>query len=276
MLFSGLQTKLQYWTDHQQTLGLKGISPYQWCLLAGSYFHDKVFSHSHVMVCSDQDEAEDVYEAVKHLKNVHFYPGHNHSLYSSIQTSESSLLARWSVLQRLVRGEKIIVVTTWEAALMLGPDPQFFKEKSFSLKKHSFSEAYAAHPITAAMFLFPLIGLVMLYHTVAIWVNKTQMQIDAGEFVIKKGPLFWMPSEFKIPVSDIKQAYVQEYSAYVENKQPIIRYRLMVQRFSSGDAQIESGITDYSDALILEKWLEENIGIQNVSVPGEVGFNKAS
>ena len=135
MLFSGLQTKLQYWKDHQQTLGLKGISPNQWCLLAGSYFHDQVFSHSHVMVCSDQDEAEDVYEAVKHLKNVHFYPGHNHSLYSSIQTSESSLLARWSVLQRLVRGEKIIIVTTWEAALMLGPDPQFFKEKSFSLKK---------------------------------------------------------------------------------------------------------------------------------------------
>jgi hypothetical protein len=141
---------------------------------------------------------------------------------------------------------------------------------------HSFSEAYAAHPITAAMFLFPLIGLVMLYHTVAIWVNKTQMQIDAGEFIIRQGPLFWMPSEFKIPVSDIKQAYVQEYSAYVENKQPIIRYRLMVQRFSSGDAQIESGITEYSDALILEKWLEENIGIQNVSVPGEVGFKKAS
>ena len=135
MLFSGLQTKLQYWKDHQQNLALKGISPNQWCLLAGSYFRDQVFSHSHVMVCSDQDEAEDVYEAVKHLKNVFFYPGHNHSLYSSIQTSESSLLARWSVLQRLVRGEKIIVVTTWEAALMLGPDPQFFKEKSFSLKK---------------------------------------------------------------------------------------------------------------------------------------------
>lgn len=135
MLFSGLQTKLQYWKEHQQILELKGISPNQWCLLAGSYFQDHVFSSAHVLVCSDQDEAEDVYEALKHLKNVHFYPGHNHSLYSSILTSESSLLARWSVLQRLVRKERIIVVTTWEAALMLGPDPQFFKEKSFSLKK---------------------------------------------------------------------------------------------------------------------------------------------
>lgn len=135
MLFSGLHTKLQFWKDHQQLLQLKGISPNQWCLLAGSYFQDLVFSSSHVFVCSDQDEAEDVYEALKHLKNVFFYPGHNHSLYSSILTSESSLLARWSVLQRLVKGEKIIVITTWEAALMLGPDPTFFKENSFSLKK---------------------------------------------------------------------------------------------------------------------------------------------
>ena len=141
---------------------------------------------------------------------------------------------------------------------------------------HSFSEAFAVHPITAAIFLFPIIGIFMLYHTMAIWMNKTQMQIDGGEFIVKKGPLFWLPSELKIPVSDIKQAYVQEYSAYVENKQPIIRYRLMVQRFSSGDTQIESGISFYSDAQILEKWLEESLGIVDVGVPGEVEYNKAS
>ncbi len=135
MLFSGLQSKLQYWQEHQQSLYLKGISPNQWCFLAGSYFKEQIFSDTHLLVCSDQDEAEDVYEALKQLKNVYFYPGHNHSLYSSIITSESSLLARWSVLQRIVKGEKIIVVTTWEAALMLGPDPDFFKEKSFFIKK---------------------------------------------------------------------------------------------------------------------------------------------
>ena len=135
MLFSGLHSKLQYWNNQQQLLQLKGLSPNQWCLLAGSYFHEQLFSDTHVLICSDQDEAEDVYEALKHLKNVFFYPGHNHSLYSSILTSESSLLARWSVLQRLVQDEKIIIVTTWEASLMLGPDPIFFKEKSFVLKK---------------------------------------------------------------------------------------------------------------------------------------------
>ena len=134
MLFSGLHTKLQYWKDHQQLIQLKGISPNQWCLLAGSYFQDQVFSSPHVLICSDQEEAEEAYGALRHFKNIHFYPGHNHSLYSSILTSESSLLARWSVLQRLVQGEKIVIVTTWEGALMLGPDPVFFEENSFTLK----------------------------------------------------------------------------------------------------------------------------------------------
>ena len=135
MLFQGLQLKLQYWKDQQQTLHLKGISPNQWCLLAGSYFKELLFAGPHLVICSDQDEAEDVYEALKHLKNVYFYPGHNHSLYSSIISSESSLLARWTVLQKLVSQENVIIITTWEASLMLGPDPLYFKDKSFTLKK---------------------------------------------------------------------------------------------------------------------------------------------
>jgi transcription-repair coupling factor (superfamily II helicase) len=149
MLFSGLHLKLQYWKEHQQTLHLKGISPNQWALLAGSYFHDQIFSGSHVLICSDQDEAEEAYEALKHLKNVQFYPGHNHSLYSSILSSESSLLTRWSVLQQLVKGDRIIIVTTWEAAQMLGPDPKFFKEKSFTLKKDDIITPFdLAHRLT--------------------------------------------------------------------------------------------------------------------------------
>ena len=135
MLFSGLQSKLHYWKEHQQILELKGISPQEWCLLAGSYFKNLVFNGPHVLICSDLDEAEEVYEALKHLKNVYLYPGHNHSLYSSIMTSESALLARWSVLQKLVGAEKIIVITTTEGFLLKGPPAEFFRSNSFKIKK---------------------------------------------------------------------------------------------------------------------------------------------
>ncbi len=134
-LFGGVATKLQYWLGNQEILSLKGASPNQWCLLAGSYFRELLFKDTHLIVCSDQDEAEDVYEALKHLGNTHFYPGHNHSLYSSILTSEANLLARWAVIQKLQNNSSMIIVTTWEAATLLGPPAEFFKENSFTLKK---------------------------------------------------------------------------------------------------------------------------------------------
>lgn len=155
MLFSGLQSKLQYWNDQQHVLQLKGISPNQWCLLASTYLSEQLFSASHVFICSDQDEAEEVYEALKHLNNVSFYPGHNHSLYSTIQSSESALLARWSVLQKLVQDEKSIIITTWEAALLLGPTPDFFKNKSFTIKKDDIISPFDLASRLAALGYFP-------------------------------------------------------------------------------------------------------------------------
>lgn len=50
-------------------------------------------------------------------------------------TSESALLARWSVLQKLKNNSPVIIVTTIEAALLLGPDQSFFNETSFVIKK---------------------------------------------------------------------------------------------------------------------------------------------
>ncbi|MES2528384.1 MAG: transcription-repair coupling factor [Bdellovibrionota bacterium] len=134
-LFGGVANKIQYWLANQEKLSLKGASTNQWCLLAGSYFKDLLFKDTHLIVCSDQEEAEEAYEALKHLGNVHFYPGHNHSLYSSIQTSESALLARWAVIQRLQKNSSVIIITTWEGAVLLGPPAEFFKENSFTLKK---------------------------------------------------------------------------------------------------------------------------------------------
>lgn len=134
-LFSSLKNRMNYWLEGEQDLSLKGISPQQWSFLAASYFAPQLFDSTHIIVCSEQDEAEEVYESLKHLKNVLFYPGHNHSIYSSILSSESALLTRWSVLQKLQNNIPQIIVTTVEAALLLGPNQNFFKENGFSLKK---------------------------------------------------------------------------------------------------------------------------------------------
>ncbi|MGE3608869.1 MAG: transcription-repair coupling factor [Bacteriovoracaceae bacterium] len=136
MLFNAISQKLQYWLSGQQSeIHFKGISPLHWSFLAGSYFSSQLFENTHLIVCSDQDEAEDVFESLKHLKNIHFYPGHNHSLYSSIMTSESALLKRWEVLQLLQKQNKLTIITTLEGALLLGPNSEFFEKNAFVLKK---------------------------------------------------------------------------------------------------------------------------------------------
>ncbi len=134
-LFNGLNSKLQYWLQNQQDLAIKGVTSNQWCLLAGSYFSNQLLDTTHLFVCSDQDEAEEVYESLRHLKNVYFYPGHNHSLYSAILTSEVALISRWAVLQKLQSSLNVIIITTIEASLLLGPDELFFKTNCFKINK---------------------------------------------------------------------------------------------------------------------------------------------
>lgn len=146
-------------------------------------------------------------------------------------------------------------MVAWGSLFISSGKPLTVKGVSY----HSLSEAFKAEPITGVILIFPLIGLLMLYHSVAMWVNKTEVKISSGELVITQGPLYWYPSEIKVPMKDIKEAYVQEYSPYSENKERIIRYRLVLQRYSSEDIVGESGIALYSDAEKLEKWLEAHM-----------------
>ncbi len=134
-LFNGIHSKIQYWLQSGQELSLKGVSPNQWALLAGSYFSQQLFDSTHLIVCSDQDEAEEAFEALRHLRNIYFYPGHNHGIYSSILASEPALLSRWAVLQKLIQNAPIVIITTFEAIQILGPDKNFFLKNSFNFKK---------------------------------------------------------------------------------------------------------------------------------------------
>ena len=134
-LFNGIHSKIQYWLQSGQELSLKGVSPNQWSLLAGSYFSQQLFDSTHLIVCSDQDEAEEAFEALRHLRNIYFYPGHNHGIYSSILASEAALLSRWAVLQKLIQNAPIVIITTFEAIQILGPDKNFFLKNSFKFKK---------------------------------------------------------------------------------------------------------------------------------------------
>jgi len=134
--FYAIKNKISYWEKSpQQRLDIKGISPAQWCLLAHSQFSDLLFKTPLIFICSEVDEAENVYDQMKHLGNVIFYPGLNQDLYTSILSSESSLLARWSTLHKIRLLNNYVLVTTWDALYLKMPPASFFQDNSFELKK---------------------------------------------------------------------------------------------------------------------------------------------
>jgi transcription-repair coupling factor (superfamily II helicase) len=134
--FNALESKLAYWLNSSdKTISIKGISNTQWCLVAHSRFHDLLFRQPLVIVCSDLEEAEMTYDSLKLLNNVLFYPGLNQNLYSAILSSETSMLARWSTLNKICALENPIIVTTWDALYLKIPPKSFFEENSFLINK---------------------------------------------------------------------------------------------------------------------------------------------
>ncbi len=140
---------------------------------------------------------------------------------------------------------------------------------------HTIFEAISKEPLVAVVFLFPCLGLVMLYSCIAHWKNRTEFKIEDGSFKTSKGPLPWMGKSISISVNDIKQAYVQEYVTSSDNGQ-LNRYRVMVLLHSSAEVVVDSDICDYDDARHLEMWLENKLGIVDTSIPGEVEYKKVA
>lgn len=142
-------------------------------------------------------------------------------------------------------------------------------------KCHSIFEAISREPLNLAVFLFPLLGLLMMYSCVAHWKNKTEFKLEDGNFKTVKGPLPWFGKTFSIPVTDIKQAYVQEYVTISDNDR-LTRYRVLAQLNSGDEVVVDADICDYDDARQLEMWLENKLGIVDTCIPGEVEIKKVA
>lgn len=161
-------------------------------------------------------------------------------------------------------------IFSWSAILKIDGDYQVNGDKC-----HSILEAITRAPLNAVVFLFPLIGLTMLYSCVAHWKNRTVFKLEHGYFKTEKGPMPWFGKTFSIPVKDIKQAYVQEYLTYSDTGH-LTRYRVVAQFHSGAEMEIDTDICDYDDAHKLEMWLENKLGITDMSVPGEAENKKVA
>ncbi len=132
----------------------------------------------------------------------------------------------------------------------------------------SLEEAWKHDATMPVFLLFPLVGIFFLYLALAVWVNRTAVSVESGLLRITRGPLIWINGLVSIDGTKIQQLYVQVRETDNDGKRST-SYRVMAQVLNESDRCIESGLTNYSDARILEQWIEKKLGIVDRSVPGE-------
>ena len=109
----------------------------------------------------------------------------------------------------------------------------------------SFASALAAYPFLSCIFAFPLIGSVMLYHTLALWLNHTDLSLDEDTFIMKSGPIPWGSGPVVVAWSEIKKVYVRQQ-------------QLVIERYHQGDLVIETKAFHPDEVKLFELWFLEH------------------
>lgn len=119
--------------------------------------------------------------------------------------------------------------------------------------------AIAAYPFLACIFFFPLCGLLMLYHCLALWMNRTELKTCEDDLYLTQGPVPWGQKVLRIPLSEIKNVHLQDYNSYLNGDTPEIRYRLVISRYHAGDVILETGIRTIAEASAAQSWCHQHL-----------------
>jgi transcription-repair coupling factor (superfamily II helicase) len=134
--FNSLSNRINLWRNSDQgEMFIRGVSPSAWGFIYEASLHSLFSSQHQLIIAANPEEAEQVWENFKHRPRALFYPGLGHSPYTSIISSESSLIQRFRVLSQLVQDPRpCLVITSLEAASLFVPPASFFERFSLLLK----------------------------------------------------------------------------------------------------------------------------------------------
>ncbi len=122
------------------------------------------------------------------------------------------------------------------------------------------------NPVLLALFLLePLVGLYLLYKALTTAFNKTIYEVSSSELEISSGPLPTLRRNRKYRKNDIAQFYVKRKLVKEERDY----YQVIVQLKNGPEEIIDGPFFNYSDARILEQWLESKLKLQDVNTVGE-------
>ena len=134
--FASLKARLDLWLKSDQPeLFVRGVSASAWSFINAQIGGSTLASRRQLVIAPTADEAEALVNDLRQSGPVLLYPGLGHSPYTSIQSSESALLQRFSVLARLLHDPApFTVVTSTDAAQLLVPPREFFLKNTLTIK----------------------------------------------------------------------------------------------------------------------------------------------
>lgn len=106
-------------------------------------------------------------------------------------------------------------------------------------------------------------GLVLIYAASVQLGNTRQLFVSRESLTVSSSPVPWPRRE--VPISDIRQLWVEEYV----NQDHLVNYRLRA-RLRRKDIVLVDRLETASAALHLERRIEEHMGIVDVPVFGEI------
>ena len=136
---------------------------------------------------------------------------------------------------------------------------------------HSWSEVLNKNPTIFIYSLLPILSIFFLYVALAKFLNKTTYSITDRGLSISYSPLPWPKNNRTYYRTEIVQIYIQQRISRSKNGSTTRSFRVAAEFKNASDAVIESGFSNYSDARILEQWIESKFNLQDVSVADEVG-----
>lgn len=122
------------------------------------------------------------------------------------------------------------------------------------------------------MKVFPIahvaVGVGLTYFTIALFVNKTQIAVEAGQLGIRHGPLPW-PGSGSYDTTDIEQFYCKQRVRHGKNSSQTT-YELHAVVGDGQKKKLLSGLHETDQALYIEQQLEDHLGIEDRPVGGEL------
>lgn len=115
---------------------------------------------------------------------------------------------------------------------------------------------------------FIIIGVGLVYLSVATYFNKTQIFVSRVTIEIKHCPIPWFGNK-KVETNNLKQLFVKEIYRGSSNDNRRYTYDVCGLTKSDESFKLVTGFETSNQALYIEQEIEKYLGIENVDVIGE-------